>query len=62
MAVTVGRRQSAGRAASSRWADGVQRGSECLLNADAAVQTGSSRAPFPTDDAVTEFVIEVETP
>jgi hypothetical protein len=61
MAMTVGRRQSAEAGGLEPLADGVQRGSECLLNADAAVQTGSSRAPFPTDEAVTEFVIEVDT-
>jgi hypothetical protein len=29
-------------------------------NAELAAETGSSHAPFLTDDAVTEFVIQVE--
>jgi hypothetical protein len=33
-----------------------------VQNAEMAVHAGSSRAPFLTDEAVTEFVIEVEGP
>jgi hypothetical protein len=33
-----------------------------VQNTEMAVHDGSSRAPFLTDDAVTEFVIEVERP
>ena len=33
-----------------------------VQNAEVAVQVGASHAPFLTDEGVTEFVIEVESP